>query len=122
MLGFSVRWVFLGAKKLHSVPPARGRFPNSRQVMARSRRGLLIFRRRGPFLIPAVDLLLLVLGHRGSIWIGRGKWSSGSILSARRKRKHPYCKYNCRDHEKVPHVANPLSSINLLARCIQSTA
>src|SRR5947209_2776234 len=93
MLGLSVRRVFLGTQKLHSVPPSRSRFPDSRQVMPRSRGGLLIFGRRGHFLVPTVNVFLLVSRAR-SARIRRGKGRPRSILSARRKGKHRCSEYN----------------------------
>src|SRR5713101_1474722 len=93
MLGLPVRRVFLRAKKLHSVAPSRSGFPDSRQVMPRSRGGLLIFGRRGHFLVPTVNVLLLVSRAR-SARIRRRKGRPRSILSTRRKGKHRCSEYN----------------------------
>src|SRR4029077_12953702 len=87
MLRLSVRRILFCAKKLHAVPPTASRFPDSRQIASRRRGCLLILWWRGHFLVPAVDMLLLILSHRRSIWIGRGKGRARVILRARRKRK-----------------------------------
>src|SRR5580704_9923024 len=111
MLRLSVRRILLCAKELHAIPPTSRRFPDSRQIASRRRGCLLILWRRGHFLVPAVDMLLLVLRRRRSILIGRRERRARVILRPRRKRKHGCCKHSCRDHEAVQHIGNPFRHI-----------